>query len=154
MALKDVKARVATVLGGVAGIGKVYTRMRPVNVEAAELAQFVADGVLNCCFITRPAFELEGRGDMPPKAVQWDTISIHAFYAVQDASASEDAFDALVDAMVWAIFQDSIFPGYFAGTAKRTRLPKLKTADFRHFGVEQALCHHAEITIQVMTQTN
>jgi hypothetical protein len=47
MALKDVKARIATVLQGVPGIGKVYARMRPVNVEAVELAQFVADGVLN-----------------------------------------------------------------------------------------------------------
>jgi hypothetical protein len=151
--LKDVKARIATVLGGVAGIGAVFARMRPVNTEAVEQSQFVVDGVLNCCFIQRASAELETKGDTPPLGAQWDTIAVHAFYAVQDASSSEDNFDALVNAMLWAIFRDSAFPNYFAQTVKRSRAPKIKTVDFRHFGVRSALCHHAEITIQVMTQT-
>lgn len=154
MALKDIKARMATVLAAVVGAGKVYTRTRPVNVESIELSQFVQNNVLNCCFISRPMAEIESKGDMPGHAAQWDTISVHQFYAVQDASASEDAFDALVDLMLWAIYNDSQFPSYFNHTAKRTRTPKIKSADFRHFGVEQTLCHHAEITIQVMTTSN
>ena len=153
MALTDVKARIAAVLEGVAGIGKVWPRMRPMNTEAVEQSQFVSNGVLNCCFIQRGSAELETHGDMPPMGVQWDTISIHAFYAVEDAKASEDAFDALVDAMLFAIFNDAMYPNYFAKTVKASRAPRIKTIDFRHFGVRGALCHHAEITIQVMTQT-
>ncbi len=153
MALTDIKARIATVLQAVEGIGKVYPRMRPVNVEAVEQAQFVANGVLNCCFISRSSADMESKGDMPSLSAEWDAISVHAFYAVQDASASEDTFDALTTAMLWAIHKDSEFPGYFNGTALRTRTPKIKTIDFRHFGVRAVLCHHAEITIQVMTQT-
>lgn len=153
MALKDIKARIATVLGGVEGIGQVYARMRPVNVEAVEQSQFVVDGVLNVCFITRSVAELETRGDRPPLGAEWDTLSVHVFYAVNDANASEDAFDALTTAMLWAIFNDAKFPSFFNMTAAQTRAPKIKTVDFRHWGVRAALVHHAEITIQVMTQT-
>jgi hypothetical protein len=154
MAIALVKARIATVLATVAGIGKVYARMRPVNVETVELAQFVSKGVLNVSFITRGSAELETKGDTPPIAFQWDTISTHLFFAVQDSSASEDSFDLLVDKMLWAIFNDSKWPGFFAGTVQRVRAPKLKSTDFRHFGVEQILCHHAEITIQVLTTSS
>jgi hypothetical protein len=154
MALTDIKARISAVLAGVAGIGTVFTRMRPVNIESVELAQFVSNGVLNCCFISRSAVELESHGDMPSMTSEWDAISVHEFFAVQDSSASEDKFDTLVTAMLWAIHNDSEFPGYFNHTAKMTRTPRVKAIDFRHFGVEQTLCHHAEITIQVMTQSS
>ena len=154
MALKDVKARIATVMESVAGIGKVYPRMRPVNLESVEQTQFVANGVLNVCFIQRAMAELETKGEMPPLSAQWDTIAVHAFYAVNDAALSEDAFDALVDAMLWALWNDAMYPGYLNGTVKRARAPKIKTVDFRHFGVRGALCHHAEITIQLMTSDN
>ncbi len=151
--VKDVKERIATVLGTVLGHGAIFTRMRPVNTEAVEQAQFVVDGVLNCCFIQRSGIDLQSFGDMPSLTTQWDSISVHQFYAVNDEGASEDTFDALITAMLWAIHDDSEFPGYFNHTAKRTGTPKVKSIDFRHFGVRGALCHHAEITIQVMTRT-
>jgi hypothetical protein len=153
--LKDVKARIATVLQTVPGIGRVYARMRPVNLQSVEISDFVADGVLNCCFVQRGSADFEGKGgDTPPLVSQWDVISVHAFYAVQDSSSSEDIFDLLVDQMLWAILTDSVYPKFLAQTVKRSRVPKLKTVDFRRFGPSAVLCHHAEITIQVMTQTS
>jgi hypothetical protein len=119
-----------------------------------EQSQFVQNGVLNCAFVTRGTAEWETRGDMPWHGAQWDTVSVHMFYAVNDGNDSEDAFEALANATLLALFQDANYPGFFNGTAKRTRPPRLKAEDFRHFGTRQVLCHHAEITVQVMTQTS
>jgi hypothetical protein len=152
MSLTDIKARIATVLGGVDGIGQVYPRMRLVNVEAVQVSDFIVNGVLNTWFVSRSAAELEEVGDIDHISSQWDAISIHGFYTAKDSDASETAFDELADAVLAAVHEDSNYPSRFAGTAKQARAPKIKVIDYRHFGVTKVLCHHTEITIQVLSR--
>jgi hypothetical protein len=152
MSLTDIKARIAVVMQGVSGIGNVYSHTRLVNVESVQASDFVANGVLNTWWIVRSTAELEEVGDIDHISSQWDLISIHGFYAVKDSADSEDSFDLLADAVLAAVHADSNYPSRFAGTIKQARAPKIKVLDYRHFGVSKVLCHHTEITIQVVSR--
>ena len=152
MSLTDIKARIVTVLQGVSGIGQVYPRTRLVNIEAVQISDFVANGVLNTWFVSRSASDIEEIGSIHHIAPQWDTISVHGFYAAKDSDESETAFDELADAALKGVHDDSNYPSLFAGTIRVAEAPKIRTIDYRHFGVSKVLCHHTEITIRVMSR--
>jgi hypothetical protein len=150
--MKQIRERVATMLEAVDGIGKVYPRMRPVNLESIAIADFVKNNLLNAWFVSRRDVGAPEDVVMDQSLSELnDTISIHGFYAVNDANDSDTAFDELVDAVIIALNNDRIPPSKLNGLIVDSKPPRVMgSIDFRHFGPQQVLCHHVEIGLPIV----
>jgi len=153
MGLADVKARIKSQLEAVAGIGQVHASTRYIQDEAVAMDQLVAGGVLNAWFISRESMALKDETVNQSPTELKDVIVIHGFYAVKD-NVSEPLFDALLDAVVTKLNTDRRPLGgggtLLNATVKATSAPQVRAIDYRMFGPEQALCHHAEIVMPVV----
>jgi hypothetical protein len=150
MSLADVKARIQTQMLAVTGIGQVYTRLRNLSVEKdAKLLQ--AGGTLHVWMITRETAVIRDQAVNQNFAEQRDSICITGYLAVNDANASSDVFEALIDAILLAINNDRRPPSLFGGKVLTATPPLLRRNDLHMYGVGgQVLCHHAEIVTQVV----
>ena len=71
------------------------------------------------------------------------TIAIHGYAGVNDAAASEKAFQGLLEAAVTALGADR----KLSQTARHSEPVQVRAVDFRIFS--NVLCHHAELTLVV-----
>jgi hypothetical protein len=149
MSLQDIKARIAAVISGVNGIGKVYDRMRVIKDEKTEQSDLISNGKMNCWFVTRESKDLEDMNQNQSMSDQYDMIVVHGFYGVDDANDTEQTMDTLTEAVLVAINADRRPPSKLNGKVVTARPPKLRLQDYRNFGPRQVLCHHAEISITV-----
>ena len=105
MALTDNIQAIQTILAGVAGVANVYGTVR--NWQSDK--QFrdgarTASGGVQFWFLTREATEAEDLG--PRLTVRKHTIALHGYAGVNDAAASEQSFQALVESVVAALGAD------------------------------------------------
>ena len=150
MSLADVKTRIQAQMQTVAGIGNVYTRMRNLNVEK-DAKQLQSGGTLHVWMIDRESSVLRDQAVNQNFTEQRDTICITGYLAVNDANASADTFDALIDAILQTINTDRRPPSLLGGKVQTAQPPYLRRKDFHMYGVGgSVLCHHAEIYMQVV----
>jgi hypothetical protein len=150
MALADIKARIQAQLQAIAGMGNVYTRLRNLSVEKDQ-ALLIKGGTLHVWMIDRVASRLVDESVNQNFTEQSDMIGITGYLGVNDAASSSDTFEALVDAVLQAINNDRRPPSHLGGTVQTAQPPQLKVKDHHMYGVGgQVLCHHAEITMQVV----
>lgn len=154
MALKDIKARIATQMKAVSGVTNVFTYRRNLTTET-DMTQFIAaDGHFHFWQIFREMTVLTDLVINQDFTQQDDTLVIEGFYGVKDTDDSEEAFDAIVDALLQAINNDRR-PANGGGTklnglVQTAQPPALRGPfNFVMVGPNQVLCHHAEIVMKV-----
>lgn len=152
MALKDIKARIKDrILVADAG-AKVHTRMRNLSAESDQSELIGTDGRLHAWFIRRETTQLTDLVVNQNLTAQQDTLLVEGFYGVNDANNSEEAFDAIVDAVLQGLNNDRrAAPGgtKLNGTVQTADVPALRKMDFVMYGQSQVLCHHVEIAMRV-----
>ena len=142
MALTDNITAVQTILEGVAGVANVYGTVR--NWQSDK--QFrdgarTSGGGIQFWFLTREATEAEDLG--PRLTVRKHTIALHGYAGVNDAAASEPAFQALIESVVGALGADR----KLASTARHSGPAQVRAVDYRI--INGVLCHHAELALVV-----
>jgi hypothetical protein len=151
MALRDVKARIATVLKGVAGIGQVYTYRRMLSAEK-DRELLVASGRLHVWFVSRENTQLTDLGVNEGLVQQQDSMLIEGFMGVKDDDDTEEIFDGLVDSVLQAVNADRRPPNSggtsLGGTIEVCSTPSVRKMEFATYGQSAALCHHVEITMK------
>jgi hypothetical protein len=152
MALKDIKARIATQMKTVAGVTNVFTYRRYLADESAMTQLISADGHLHFWQIYRELSVLTDNSINQNFTDQVDTLVIEGFYGVKDADDSEEAFDAIIDALLQAINNDRRAGGgtKLNGLVATSWPPALRGPfNFVEVGANKAVCHHAEILLKV-----
>lgn len=149
MSLADIKDRTKAQMEAVAGIGIVHARMRFLR-DLKDQDQLLKDGKLNAWFISREGSRLQDENVNQSRTTETVGLVIHGFYGVNDADDSETAFDALVDAVIAAVNADRRAASKLGGTVVTAEPPQLRMVDYRMFGMNQVLCHHAEISMQAV----
>ena len=142
MVLEDNIQAIQTILAGVPGIANVHDTVRNWQSEKQfRDAARTAGGGIQFWFLTREATAAEDLG--PQFTARQHTIAIHGYAAVNDAAASEKAFQALVEAAVAALGANR----RLNQTARHSQPAQVRTVDFRIFN--NVLCHHAELALVV-----
>lgn len=159
MALSDVKARVKVTLLTVTGIGQVHTRTLHLKSLKSITEDLVSASKINAWFISRESSVLADLDANRAQAEQKDQLVIRGVYAYQRTPDSEAAFDALVDAILDALDDDSkpVNAGgtLLNATIKTSEPPALRRMDFVALGTEpEVLCHYAEIVLPVVWRDN
>lgn len=150
MSVADIKARIAAQMQTIAGMGQVYTRLRHLVAEK-DKAQLQAGGTLHVWMIDRESSVLSDKSVNQNFTEQRDTICISGYLAVNDAKASSDTFDALIDSIIQTVNNDRRPPSHLNNTVSTAFPPTLRRKDLHMFGVGGAvLCHHAEIVMVVV----
>ena len=150
MSLADIKARLQTQMNTISGMGNVYTRLRNLHVEKDQ-ALLLKGGTLHVWMIDRTAAALTDQSVNQNFAEQRDLVCLVGYLAVNDAAASSDTFDALIDTILQTINVDRRPPSLLGGEVLTAQPPQLRTKDLHMYGVGGAvLCHHAEITMSVV----
>ena len=140
MALEDNIQAIQTILLGVAGVANVYDTVRNWQSEKQfRDAARTAGGGIQFWFLTREATAAEDLG--PQFTARKHTIAIHGYAGVNDAAASEKAFQALVEAAAAALGADR----KLNQTARHSQPAEVRAVDFRIFN--NVLCHHAELAL-------
>ena len=142
MALADNIQAIQTILGGVAGVANVYATVR--NWQSDK--QFrdgarTATGGVQFWFLTRESTAAEDLG--PRLTARKHTIALHGYAGVNDAAASEQAFQALVESVVEAVGADRKLDQ----TARHSGPAQVRAVDYRI--INGVLCHHAELALEV-----
>ena len=142
MALANNIQAIQTILAGVAGVANVYETVR--NWQSDK--QFrdgarTGSGGIQFWFLTREATEAEDLG--PLLTVRRHTIALHGYAGVNDAAASEQSFQALVETVVAALGADR----KLSQTARHSGPAQVRAVDFRI--LNGVLCHHAELALVV-----
>ncbi len=132
------RAGIKTILTGVPGAGTVHDYECWIVNTDEFLEQFrdAASGWVMGWEITRTQVKTERMGGMYKVTSKY---RLKGYYALQDADATEEALQAIVDALIAAFLAAKI-----PGTQGRT-LPRAKRIGVRMFGT--VLCHHAEIVL-------
>lgn len=150
--LKQVKARIQTVVQAADTNAKVYTFRRNLTAES-DLPQFTgSDGRLHFWHIFRENVLLSDQVINQNFVQQDDTLVIEGFMALKDVDDSEEIFDAIVDAVLQGVNADRrAAPGgtKLNGLVSTASTPKMRKMDFVQYGQVQTLCHHAEIVMTV-----
>jgi hypothetical protein len=150
--LKQVKARIQTIVQAADPNAKVYTRRRNLKDEA-DIPQFIgSDGRLHFWHIFRENVTLTDQVINQNFVQQDDALVIEGFIAVVDADDTEEIFDAIVDAVLQGVNADRrAAPGgtKLNGLVNTASTPKMRKMDFAQYGINPALCHHAEIAMTV-----
>lgn len=142
MALADNITAIQAILMGVPGVANVYPTVR--NWQSEQ--QFreggrTAAGGLQFWFLTREATAAEDLG--PRLTARRHTIALHGYAGVNDAAASEQAFQALIESVVAALGTDR----KLGQTARHSGPAEVRTVDYRI--LNGVLCHHAEVVLVV-----
>jgi hypothetical protein len=155
MALKDIKARIAAQVKSADANAAVFTYRRYLTTEGDQAALLDAAGRMHFWHVYREMTALTDLVINQNFVQQDDTLVIEGFYAVKDADDSEEVFDAIVDALLQGINADRrAGPGgtHLGGTTQSANTPALRKLDFRHYGPQAVLCHHAEIAMKVTSK--
>lgn len=150
MPLADIKAVMATILGGVAGIGVVFTYQPLVRDEVTLKTLLDKNNVVNAWTISRESLKsaeqtVSGRAD-------YHQMCIRGFYALQTsdpANLSEPVFEGLVEGVRTA-FNSNRYLKDAQGVKHSTdgSVPiQIKTQGFAM--VVGVLCHYVELTLPV-----
>ena len=142
MALTDNIQAIQTILAGVAGVANVYGTVR--NWQSDK--QFrdgarTASGGVQFWFLTREATEAEDLG--PRLTVRKHTIALHGYAGVNDAAASEQSFQGLIESVVAALGSDR----KLGQSARHSGPAQVRAVDYRI--LNGVLCHHAELALLV-----
>lgn len=154
MALKDLKARLKTVLEGVSGVKNVHDHAVYAKDAEQEKALLIGDaGRLHCWTVSRESAAQPDQVINESLQAKTTQILVQGFYAVAEADKSEEAFEALVDAVIQALNNDrkpaNAGGTKLAATVADAAAPALRLQDFRQFGPSGTLCHHCEIVLAV-----
>src|SRR5579863_5843351 len=125
MSLADIKARIQSQMQTVTGIGQVYTRLRNLVTDADKESILVSEGALHVWMIDRESSVLTDRAVNQNFTEQRDTIVITGYLAVNDAEASSDTFDALIDSIIQTINADRRPPSHLNQTVQTAFAPSL-----------------------------
>ena len=142
MALADNIQAIQTILAGVTGVANVYGTVR--NWQSDK--QFrdgarTASGGVQFWFLTREATEAEDLG--PRLTVRKHTIALHGYAGVNDAAASEQSFQGLIESVVAALGSDR----KLGQSARHSGPAQVRAVDYRI--LNGVLCHHAELALLV-----
>jgi hypothetical protein len=142
MALADNITAIRTILEAVTGVENVYGTVR--NWQSDK--QFrdgarTGSGGIQFWFLTREATAAEDLG--PRLTTRKHTIALHGYAGVNDASASEQSFQALIENVVEALGADR----KLGATARHSGPAEVRAVDFRI--INGVLCHHAEVALMV-----
>lgn len=99
MALSTITTEIVTLLGQIAGIGKVLEYSRYTPGEQERLETYVSGGLLNCWIVTREATATRDRGAGEKNIRDQHTIVIHGYRAVTSAVDSEKGHQNLVESV-------------------------------------------------------
>ena len=99
MALSTITTEIVTLLGQIAGIGKVLEYSRYTPGEQERLETYVSGGLLNCWIVTREATATRDRGAGGKNIRDQHTIVIHGYRAVTSAVDSEKGHQNLVESV-------------------------------------------------------
>jgi hypothetical protein len=141
-----VRDAVVAKIGAVSGVGKVYGYLRLVTSEAAIAADMVTDDRLNYWAIA-PA-----GGD--PHIYERHTTShgkhiyqydVHAYYALDESGASEQAFTTIVEA-VMADFETG--DKKLNGVVEVAECGPLQWRESDQRMLVNVLCHHARLSLR------
>lgn len=153
MPLTDIKARIATVLKGVTGIGQVYTYRRNLNAEKDQKL-LVRGGRIHVWFVFRDMTTLTDLDVNQGLVQQQDTLVMEGFMGVSDADDTEELFDGIVDSVLQAVNSDRK-PTNSGGTllnglVSNAMTPSVRKFEFATYGQSAVLCHHVEIAMKVV----
>lgn len=99
MAISTIVSEIVTLLGQIAGIGKVLEYSRYTPGEKERLDTYASDGVLNCWIVTREATATRDRGAGTKNIRDQHTVVIHGYRAVTSATGSEKLHQDLVESV-------------------------------------------------------
>ena len=141
MSLETIRQAVANMLAEVDGIGVIHQYQRFAAEAPAFLAFFqpVPDGPINGWVITRVRTVTETASST--HEVRRHDFAIRGYYGLQDASASELTFQALVESICAKFREDQTLEG----TAQFSEPVQVELVDLRMFG--GVLCHVAELKL-------
>lgn len=154
--LAVVRAAIATTLSGVAGIGAVHDYFRVTgDVTEAELAALVSPaGVLNAWFLSM-ADERPYQTKRYPASHEHAVygFSIHGYYAVNDAAASEKTFALLCEAVIAAfrVAKPGLPSSAFTNVVDEQGPVEWVVSTHRTFA--GVLCHYARLDLRTLEQT-
>jgi hypothetical protein len=153
MALKDIKARLQTVIQNADPNALVWPRLRNLNAESQADQLIGKDGILHVWFISRETSVLTDLAINQNFTEQEDGLVAEGFFAVSDASDSDGTFEQNADAVLKAISDDRrAAPGgtKLNGTVLSAKPPTRRKTDHVMYGPSQVLCHHTEIALSVI----
>ena len=141
MSLSTIRDRIKTVLEGVSGIGVVHDYERWSANWTDMLAHYQKNGKLNGWAISRRATPEEWA--TMPVVERSHEFHISGIYSLNDAAASEKAFQDLVEAVAAALRNDP----NLGGTCIEAGPVNVEVVEPRMFG--SVLCHYCLIKLPV-----
>lgn len=142
MALMNNITAIQAIVAAVPGVENVYDTVRNWQGEQQfrDGARTIA-GAIQFWFLTR---EGTSGSDLGPQfTARRHRIAMHAYAGVNDSSESEKTFQALLEDVVEALQTDRKLDS----TARHSGPTAIRTVDFRV--INNVLCHHAELVIEV-----
>lgn len=143
--LADVRAALAALLAGVTGIGQVHDYFRLVTDEVTAKARFVTGGRLHAWMVTLAddeAYEEALATGARCRRIR-ARFAVHGYYAVDDADASEKAFETVLQAVIDALREDHTLGGVVI-----VAMPP-RVREFTHRTFATVLCHYTRIELDV-----
>ena len=142
MSESAIRAVIKTDLEAVTGIGKVYPRLRWTTDQLKFKEAFkTTSDVVNAWMITR--FKTTAEHVNSDQISRRHSFKIVGVYGFNDEDATEDTFQALVEAVVTKFNADRDL----GGAAFDSGPMQVETVEFRMFS--GVLCHYAELTLEV-----
>jgi hypothetical protein len=144
--LSDLRARLATVMAGVAGIGQVHDYFRRAQHEAEIQALFQSSGRLHVWFVTlgddTPYTERRKGGVCSEATVRY---ALHGYFALEDADASEKEFEVVLQAVLTALRSDPYLG--LSDVVIEAAPPAVSVLGHAKFA--DVLCHYARVDMSI-----
>jgi len=142
----EIRAAIKSVLESVPEVGAVYDYLRWTSDPSTFEALFAARGQVKFWTISRSSVEDAQRYTEQVDEVH--TVVLRGYLSLDDAAASEKAFQDLVDSVRAALRENYTL----SGTAWNSGPEIHTTIEHRQFG--EVLCHYCEITFAVRERSN
>jgi hypothetical protein len=148
MSEATIKAQIKGILEGVSGVGVVYTRRRYSRSRAVFRNMMTSDGKINACMVYRAATPSE-RFELP-NIIRYHQFRIDYLYELDDETASEDTFQALLDA-IFDAFKSNYSLNGTVMNSDPLQIEDVDTdwLDSEKEGVPGTLVHRAELSLRV-----
>lgn len=144
MALSNIITAVATILGGVTNVGKVYSYRRWAADEASFKSLFATGSTILAWTITRESTETD---DFDGGSHDYHAIVLRGWMGVKDSADTEATFQALVES-VRAAFQTNR-ELFVTGTANAEFSERIKVRKVDYVKYGEYFCHYAELELKV-----
>lgn len=146
--ISSARASLVALLSGITGIGRVHDYTRRVEHDADRKTLLVTTGGrLHCWFVSLADEDPYEEAYLPARCTRARVVfSLHGYYALADADASEKAFCDVVDDVLDAIRGARTL----SGTVIEAGPPRWREAGHREFA--GALCHYARIDVALVAE--